>query len=160
MGPDRETVAGLAAGILARVRLHSSESEERGDEIDECGEAPISLLIAGCDPTKRLEIAEEVFDQMAPRLALGGMTAAAPRSFSSARSLSLSNALSPDQSFELHPGDQAGDGDTVMTLAGQKDEANKIAERIDEHHDLSPHFSHLTGASGLRIGESFSATKT
>ena len=66
MGPDRETVAGLAAGILARVRLHSSESEERGDEIDECGEALISLLIAGCDPPKRLEIAEKVFDQMAP----------------------------------------------------------------------------------------------
>src|SRR3954454_4296487 len=74
--------------------------------MDHGGIAGIGLVVARGDSAKAFEAAEEVFDQMTHlyilksqemcwvRLAFGGMTARAPRSFKSARSVSLSNALS------------------------------------------------------------------
>ncbi len=74
--------------------------------MDGCGEAGISLVVAGGDAPELLEIAEEVLDQGRPRYmaksqamgpvrsALGGITAIAPRASSSARSQLVSKALS------------------------------------------------------------------
>src|SRR5947208_8072612 len=70
------------------------------------------------------------------RSALDGMTAAAPRSFRLARSQLLSKALSPMSASKIETGDQRLDTDAVVTLAGQKDEANEIAEGVDQGHDF------------------------
>lgn len=41
-----------------------------------------------------------------------------------------------DKGFKIEPCDQGLDTDAVVTLARQKNEADKIAERIDECHDF------------------------
>src|SRR3954454_12783680 len=72
---------------------------------------------------------------MVLRLTLGGITAAAPRSSSSALSQSASNALSPSRAPKAMP-EQRPHADNVVMLAGQQDEAHKGAEGVDKGDDL------------------------
>jgi hypothetical protein len=44
--------------------------------------------------------------------------------------------LVADQGRKIETADQGFDTDAVMTLAGQKDEANEIAEGVDHGHDF------------------------
>jgi hypothetical protein len=69
------------------------------------------------------------------RSALDGITAAAPRSLRLARSQLLSKAFT-DERRKIETGDQRLDTDAVVTLSGQKDEANEIAEGVDQGHDF------------------------
>src|SRR5512134_3983236 len=70
------------------------------------------------------------------RLALGGMTASVPRSFSSALSQSLSKALSAINASRAMPQSNGATPTLSCRLARQQNEAHEIAERIDESHDL------------------------
>jgi len=52
-----------------------------------------------------------------------------------ARSQLLSKAFT-DERRKIETGDQRLDTDAVVTLSGQKDEANEIAEGVDQGHDF------------------------
>ena len=52
--------------MSAKACLQSLARQESCDEIEESGKASIGLFVAGCDASKCLERAEEIFDQMAP----------------------------------------------------------------------------------------------
>jgi hypothetical protein len=49
-----------------RARLHSPCPEDRGDEVDDCGEAFVALLVARGNASKGFYAAEEDFDEMPP----------------------------------------------------------------------------------------------
>ena|SRR5262249_8383040 len=49
-----------------RACLHSSCPENDGNEVDHRGEACIGFFVACRDASKRLDLAEEVFDEVAP----------------------------------------------------------------------------------------------
>ena len=81
------------------------------------------------------------------------MTASSAAPSSLARSQSLSNALSPMRA-RIDVGDQRLDTDAVVTLAGQKHEANQIAERVDQGHDLGRQAA-ARAADGLILSPPF-----
>ena len=51
---------------MIRACLHSSRPEHDGDKVDHRGEAYIGFFLARRDASKHLDIAEEVFDKVAP----------------------------------------------------------------------------------------------
>ena len=117
--------------------------------MDGRGEATVGLIIAGGDAPELLEIAEEVLGQETPavhrkiardRAALGGSTASAARSSREEGGRGADpvdvEGLVGDEGLELEAGDQRRDADAVVALARQQDEADQIAERIDQGNDL------------------------
>ena len=118
------------------------------DEIEEAGKAGIGLFVAGCDASECLEMAEEVLDQMAPFVHFVIMRDA-PGAVSLGRDDRCGTAfievgaqpvvvegLVADERLKIEAGDQRLNTDAVVTLAGQKDEANEIAEGVDQGHDF------------------------
>ena len=59
----------------------------------------------------------------------------APRSFRLAQPVVVEGFVAEER-LKSETGDQRLDTDTVVTLAGQKDEANEIAEGVDQGHDF------------------------
>ena len=59
-----------------------------------------------------------------------------------------------EQSAKVDVGDQRLDADAVMTLAGQEDEAGKIAQRVDERDDLGRQAA-ARAADGLILSPPF-----
>src|SRR3954447_8792860 len=71
------------------------------------------------------------------RFDLGGMTAAAPRSSRSARSQSASNALSPSKGIEADAFDERGNSHGIVALPRQQDEADEVAQGVDQGDDFA-----------------------
>src|ERR1700736_665436 len=69
------------------------------------------------------------------RSALDGMTAVAPRSLRLAQPVVVEGFVA-DERRKIEAGDQRLNTDAVVTLTGQKDEANEIAESVDQGHDF------------------------
>jgi len=91
---------------------------------------------------------KKVFDQMAPFVHFGIMRDT-PGAVGLGRDDRCSAAfievgaqpvvvesLVADQRLKIETGDQRLDTDTVVALAGQKHEANEIAEGVDKDHDF------------------------
>lgn len=131
-----------------RACLHSSSPKDDGDDTDHRGEAGIGLFIARRDASKRLDRAEEVFDEMAPlvhfrvmRRMSGGPLAQRNDSLDAAAGQPLAQPMG----IERLVADDSEAGDAghenvktcdVVALARQEYEADQIAERIDERRDL------------------------
>src|SRR3712207_8085004 len=88
------------------------------------------------------------------RLALGGITATAPRASRSARSQSASKAFVAEQGAEIDAADERRHADAVVPLPGQQDEAHQIAERVDQGDDLGGQPA-ARAADGLMLSPPF-----
>ena len=128
--------------------LQSAAGEETRDEIEEAGKAGIGFFVAGRDASECLERTEEVLDQMAPFVHFG-VVRDAPGAIGLGRDDRCSAAflelgaqpvvvesLVADQRLKIEILDQRPDTDAVVALAGQKHEANEIAEGVDQGHDF------------------------
>jgi hypothetical protein len=116
--------------------------------MDDSGEAGVSLVVASGEAPELLEALEAVLDEMAPSIHVlvvrdRRITARHGRNNSESATLGqfgpqcvVVERLVGEECIELDVFDQRRDTDAVMTLAGQQDEANQIAEGIDESHDL------------------------
>src|ERR1700736_1964599 len=69
------------------------------------------------------------------RSALDGMTAVAPRSLRLAQPVVVEGFVA-DERRKIEAGDQRLNTDAVVTLTGQKDEANEIAASVDQGHNF------------------------
>src|SRR5712691_2968407 len=134
--------------LETRACLHSLGPEDDSDEVDHRGEAGIGFFVARGDASKRLDLAEEVFDEMTPlvffpvvRGVSGGSLAQGNDSFDAV----VSQTLAQPVRIECLVADkgQAGDaGHTnvktcdVVMLAWQEHKADQIAERINERRNL------------------------
>src|SRR6202022_4026257 len=57
---------GSTPSICTKACLQSPAGKEKRDQTNESSKAGIGLFVASCDASESLEMAEEVFDQMAP----------------------------------------------------------------------------------------------
>src|SRR6516225_2072422 len=64
--PKRQPPVSRMRFCAARACLHSSCPENDGNEVDHGGETCIGFFVARRDASKHLDLAEEVFDQVAP----------------------------------------------------------------------------------------------
>ena len=131
-----------------RACLQSSGPEDCGDEVNHRGEAGIGFFIARGDASKRLDGAEEVFDQVAPLVLFrvmcgvpGGTLAQRNDSLDACASQMLAQPvgierLVADAGEAGDAGDENVKAGDVVTLARQEHEADQIAERIDERRNL------------------------
>src|SRR5581483_5958726 len=150
---DAETLRGLGPGfrrgdVDAKACLQSPAGKEKRDQIEEAGKAGVGLLVAGCDASECLERAEEVFDQMTPFVHFGivrdapgpaghgGDNGCCAAFLQIGAQPAVVEGLVADQSFKIEISDQGLDADAVVTLAGQQDEPNEIAEGVDQGHDF------------------------
>ena len=111
-------------------------------------EALIGFIVSGCEPTKVLEGAEEVFDEMTPavhgeiardvRLAvrLGRDHGEGAARVEFAAKPVIVEALVSDQRTDFDAVEQRLDADAVVALARQEDEARQIAQRVDKSDDF------------------------
>ena len=133
----------------ARACLHSSlRPEHDGNEVDHRGEASIGLFVACGDAAKRFDLAEEVFDQMAPPVFLPvvrGMPACPLAKRDDSFDMSSRQALAQPMGVERFVSDKgqainAGHENVktrdIVAMARQQHEADQIAKRIDERRDL------------------------
>ena len=134
--------------------------------MDHGSEACVGFLIAGCDASEGLERAEEVFDQMAPAIDLG-VVGNAPCAVGLRRNDGDSSTviqlgadpidvegLVGEQRVELDTLDQRLDADAVVALTRQQNEANEIAERVDQRQDLGGQAA-ARAANGLILSPPF-----
>lgn len=131
-----------------RVCGHSLQGQNGADEMDHGAVAGIGLIVAGCDASEFLNLAEEVLDQMAPPI--HGVVTRNPAGTvvfgrdNGDRSTFCQFGAYPidvecfvsQQGIELDPGDQRRNTNTVVALAGQQRKAHEVSQRIDESHDL------------------------
>jgi len=108
----------------------------------------IGLVGAHGDAFELLELAEEVLDEMAPlvHLLVDGERLCAARMLGDdglgAACVEFGDngvvveSLVADQRFKIETGNQRLDANAVVALAGEKDEANEIAEGVDQGHDF------------------------
>ena len=82
------------------------------------------------------------------------MTILAPCSFSSAMTALLSKAFVGDQPTEGEAVDERRNADRIEAVAGHKNEAPKVAERIGQGKDVSRHTA-LGAAYGLALSPPF-----
>src|SRR3954451_18657982 len=119
--------------------------------MDHGREAPIGLVAAHGDALGLLELAEEVLDQVSPRVHLA-VDLERPGATRVLRDHDLGPALVQfrdevvaverlvgDQRLERDRLDQRRDADRVEPLARQQDEADQVAERVGRRHDLGRH---------------------
>jgi hypothetical protein len=125
--------------------LSSIEPNDAGDEMDGSQEVPRGLLVAGSDCTKLLDLGEEVLNQMARRIKLS-VIVARRRPVGSRRDDSglargrqrLKDArvgverLVGDQRIGLHRGQQVVCSFQVVCLAAGQEEADRVAQCIDQ----------------------------
>lgn len=134
--------------------------------MDGRGEATVGLIIAGGDAPELLEIAEEVLDQVTPavhrEVAGDRADAVGLGRDNRQRSPIVEVGADPvdveglvgDQGLELEAGDQRRDTDAVVALARQQDEADQVAERIDQGNDLGRQAA-ARAANGLSASPPF-----
>ena len=134
--------------------------------MDEGGEALIGFVGAHCDAFELLELAEEVFDQVAPFVEFGveRQRHGTPRMLRDddfgAALVQLGNdgiavkGLVGDQSAKGEPVDERGDADRIETMAGQENKADEIAERVGHGQDLGRHAA-FGAADRLILGPPF-----
>ena len=131
-----------------RACLHSLCPEDRGDEVDDGGEAFVGLLVARGNASKGFYAAEEVFDEVPPlvffSVMLGisagplaerndGLHVVGAQSFAQPAGI---KSLIADQGQAIDAGHESVEAGDVVPLAWQEHEADQIAERIDDHRDL------------------------
>src|SRR5262249_38897901 len=123
---------------------HSSQCEECGGEVEGRRKARIGLIVAGGDVAELFQSLEVVFDQVPPlvhlrivgneRLSIsfrrdnGERT---PRVQLGAYSVVI-ESLVGDQRLEVDACNQWHDADAVVTLARKKNEADQVAQSVDE----------------------------
>jgi hypothetical protein len=113
-----------------------------------CGEAGVGLVAARSDATKLLEPLEAILDEMSPlvqfdivrdgrlAIALGGDDGeGAPRVQFGAQGIVVERLVG-DERCERDVRDQGCDADAVVALAGKKNEANQVAQRVHKRQDL------------------------
>ena len=112
-------------------------------------EVPRGLLIAGGDGTKLLDLGEEVLDQMARRIKLAVIAAwrgpvgsrrdhrGLPSGCQRLKDARISvERLVGDQRIGLHRGQQVVRPLQVVCLATGQEEADRVAQRVDQGVDL------------------------
>jgi hypothetical protein len=121
---------------------------------------------SACDAAEFLEIAEDILDQMTPSIHREiAMDVSRPVGFGrddggGATFVHLGaqpvivEGLVADQRGKIDDGDQRCNADAIMALAGQQDEADQIAECIDQRHDLDRQAA-ARAAKGLIASPSF-----
>src|SRR5271166_2952646 len=110
--------------------------------------ACVGLLVARCNSSEFLELAEEVFDQMAPfvhlEVAIDRVLSirfgwndgdGAPAVELGAEPIVVEGFVG-EQGASSDAGDQRFDADAVVLLTRQQGEARQIAERIDKRDDF------------------------
>src|SRR5271166_4691955 len=110
--------------------------------------ACVGLLVARCNSSEFLELAEEVFDQMAPfvhlEVAIDRVLSirfgwndgdGAPAVELGAEPIVVEGFVG-EQGADGDAGDQRFDADAVVSLTRQQGEARQIAERIDKRDDF------------------------
>ena len=131
-----------------RACLHSARPENNGDDVDHSGKAGVGLFVARCDASKRLQGAEEVFDEVPPLVFFPVMLGVSAGSFTQrndcldvvgAQLLAQPTGVEPliaDQGQAMDAGDERREGGDVVPLSWQKHEADQIAQGINEHCDF------------------------
>src|SRR5262249_40403514 len=139
---------------------------ECSDEVDETGKAGIGLFITRGDATERLELAEEVLDQVAPlvhfaivgdgrgAVGLGRNNRDRPAIVEVGAQPVVVEGLVAEERSEIETGDQRCDADAVVTLTGQQEKADELAERVDQRHDLGGQAA-ARAADGLILSPPF-----
>src|SRR3984893_834973 len=131
-----------------RVCRHSSKCEKGSNEVDGGGEAGIGLVVARGDAAELFEPLEAILDEMPPLVHVGivrdGRLAVvlgrddgerAPLVELGTQGIVVERLVA-DERCELDVCDQRLDTNAVVTLAGKKNEADQIAQRICQRHDL------------------------
>ena len=134
---------------VPRACGHSSDSDCCSDEVDHRAIACVGFLVARCDFAEFLDLAEEIFDQMAPfvhlEVAIDGVLSigfwrnggdGAPAVEFGAQPIVVEGFVG-EQGADGDAGDQRFDADAVVSLTWQQDEARQIAERIDKRDDFA-----------------------
>ena len=116
--------------------------------MDHGSEACVGFVVAGGEAAKLLEPLEEVLDEMSPfvhidimmdrraAIRLGGdHSKRSPFAQLGAQSIVV-EGLVADESGEIDACDERLDADAVVALAGKKDEAGQVAQRVNERNDL------------------------
>src|SRR6266852_5524027 len=137
--------------------LQSPAGKEKRDQTKESSNAGIGLFVTSCDASECLEMAEEVFDQMAPfvhfcivRDALGPVGLGGnDRDCAAFVQVGTQPVV-----VEGLVGDQGLDTDAVVTLARQQQEANEIPECVHQGHDLGSQAA-ARAAYGLSLSPPF-----
>src|ERR1043166_8068087 len=137
-----------ARATCSRDCRHSSKREEGCSEMDGGGEACVGLVVARGDATELFEPLEAILDEMPPLVHVGvvrdGQLAVVlgrddgertPLVEFGAQGI-IVERLVADECRELDVCDQRLDADAVVTLAGKKNEADQVAQRICERHDF------------------------
>src|SRR5580692_8674028 len=116
--------------------------------MDHRREAFIGFLVACGHSTELFEVAEEIFDEMAPAVhmivARDGLGAIGFWRNDRHGAAFVQRGAQPigvegfvgKQRVEVDILDQGLDADTVMTLARHQDEAHQVTQRIDQRHDF------------------------
>jgi len=113
--------------------------------VDGSQEVPRGLLVAGGDRTKLLDLGEEILDQMARRIKFSVIVARRGpvdsrrdhRGLASGRqrlkyaSIGVERLVG-DQSIGLPRGQQVVGPDQVVCLAAGQEEADRVAQRVDQ----------------------------
>src|ERR1700736_5836893 len=132
----------------SKACLQSPAGKEKRAQTNESSKAGIGLFVASCDASESLEMAEEVFDQMAPfvhfcivRVALGPVGLGGNDRDCAAfvqvdAQPVVVEGFVADHGLKIETGDQGLDTDAVVTLARQQQEANEIPECVHQGHDL------------------------
>src|SRR5690349_8105215 len=130
--------------------------------MDHGGEALIGLVAAHRDALELLELAEEVLDEVPPRVEVGidverlgaaGMLrdhGLGPALVQLGDDGVAVEGLVGDQAAELDARDQRRDADGVEPVARQEDEAHQVPERVGQGQDLGGHAA-LGAADGLPL---------
>jgi hypothetical protein len=115
---------------------------------DECGKAFVGLVVSRRDSPELFEIAEEVFDEMAPAIhgevACNGLLSIRLWRDDDFRfgflkqvaQVIVVEALVGQKCLHIDAVDQVRRGNAVVTLAWQENEPGEVAERIDKGDDL------------------------
>jgi hypothetical protein len=132
----------------SRACLHSSAPEDDGDNVDHRREAGIGLFVARGDPSKRLDGAEEVFDEVAPLVffrVMRGVSSGSLAQRDDSLDACARQARAQPAGIESLVADEGQAGDAghenikagdVVTLPWQQHKAHQIAERVDERCNL------------------------
>src|SRR5580704_1220127 len=155
---------------VARLRVcgDSSRVDDGSGEIDHGFEALVGFVGAHGDAFEFLELAEEVFDEMAPFVHLGvdlerHGAAGMPSNHDLGGALVeigddvvAVEGLVGDQRGEIDAVEKRRDTDGVEALSWQQHESDEIAERVGEGEDFCRHAA-FGAADGLALSPPFAA---
>ena len=122
--------------------------------MDHRGETNVGLFVSCANASKRLELAEEVFDEMAPPIFLPIVRGMPARSLAQRDDGFYLGPLIPDKGQAIDASNESVKTRDVVAMAWQQHEADQIAESIDERRDLRrPAAARL--ANGLFLSHPF-----